>query len=187
MAKIKSLSQYDGAWSEAIPIGVDADNVDVIVEEGQVTPLSEVLDSTLKEDGDLSNAIVQRIEPIDPTDTSTDLNSYNITAVDGLNESNLWQRFNRLRQVLINRKDTSIIVDNLSSIQSGNTLIFDLGNEEYFEISDTVELYINGLKTNSLTDNYTYEFDEETNSIVFTFNSLISFTNKDIGELVIRR
>lgn len=188
MAKIKSLSQYDeSAWSDPIPIGADAINIDVTTDEGIIVPLSEVLDNKLDENGDLSNTVVQRIEPIDPSDISTDISSEDTMAIEGLNQTNLWRNFNKLRQVLINRKDVSIIENNLSSIQRGNTLIFNLGNEEYFEISDTIELYINGLKTNPLADNYSYEFNKNNNTIIFTFNNSISFTNKDVGELVIRR
>lgn len=78
------------------------------------------------------------------------------------------------------------VVEQLDEIQSGSTLVFDLGSVTYSaEAGDSIELYINGLKTNPIVDDY--EVTVANNHVTFTFDSSRAYTSYDYGELIIRR
>lgn len=76
--------------------------------------------------------------------------------------------------------------EKLSDIQTGNKLVFDLSGISYVEqAGDTIELYINGLKTNHVADGYTVSVAN--NEVTFTFRTILHYTADDYGEIVIRR
>lgn len=78
------------------------------------------------------------------------------------------------------------VVEQLDEIQSGSTLVFDLGSVTYSaEAGDSIELYINGLKTNPMVDDY--EVTVANNHVTFTFETARAYTAGDYGELIIRR
>lgn len=76
--------------------------------------------------------------------------------------------------------------EQLSTIQSGNTIAFNITGISYSpQAGDTIELYINGLKTNSVVDDYTVSVAN--NVVTFTFETARDYSAKDYGEIVIRR
>lgn len=76
--------------------------------------------------------------------------------------------------------------EQLDEIQSGSTIAFDIQGISYEpQAGDTIELYINGLKTNTEADDYTTSVAD--NTVTFTFTSARAFTANDYGEIVIRR
>lgn len=76
--------------------------------------------------------------------------------------------------------------EQLDEIQSGNAIAFDIQGISYSQqAGDTIELYINGLKTNVEADDYTMSVAD--NTVTFTFTSARTFTANDYGEIVIRR
>ena len=76
--------------------------------------------------------------------------------------------------------------EKLSDIQSGNDLEFAIDGMSYSpQAGDTIELYINGLKTNNMADGYTMTV--ENNTVTFTFETARNYSSGDYGEIVIRR
>lgn len=76
--------------------------------------------------------------------------------------------------------------EKLSTIQTGKKLVFDLSGISYVEqAGDTIELYINGLKTNHTADGYTVSVAN--NKVTFTFSNTLTYTANDYGEIVVRR
>lgn len=76
--------------------------------------------------------------------------------------------------------------EQLDEIQSGNAIAFNIQGMSYSQqAGDTIELYINGLKTNIEADDYTMSVAD--NTVTFTFASARAFTSNDYGEIVIRR
>lgn len=76
--------------------------------------------------------------------------------------------------------------EKLSDIQTSNKLVFDLSGISYVEqAGDTIELYINGLKTNHVADGYTVSVAN--NEVTFTFSGTLAYTADDYGEIVVRR
>ena len=76
--------------------------------------------------------------------------------------------------------------EKLSDIQTGKKLVFDLSGISYVEqAGDTIELYINGLKTNHVADGYTVSVAN--NKVTFTFSGTLAYTANDYGEIVVRR
>ena len=76
--------------------------------------------------------------------------------------------------------------EKLSDIQNGNDLEFVINGMSYSpQAGDTIELYINGLKTNNTADGYT--MNVENNTVTFTFGSARNYGANDYGEIVIRR
>lgn len=76
--------------------------------------------------------------------------------------------------------------EKLSDIQTSNKLVFDLSGISYVEqAGDTIELYINGLKTNHVADGYTVSVAN--NEVTFTFDDNLVYTANDYGEIVVRR
>lgn len=76
--------------------------------------------------------------------------------------------------------------EKLSDIQTDNKLVFDLSGISYVEqAGDTIELYINGLKSNIIADNYTVSVAN--NEVTFTFADTFAYTADDYGEIVVRR
>ena len=76
--------------------------------------------------------------------------------------------------------------EQLDDIQSGNAIAFDIQGMSYSQqAGDTIELYINGLKTSVEADDYTMSVAD--NTVTFTFTSARVFTANDYGEIVIRR
>lgn len=76
--------------------------------------------------------------------------------------------------------------EKLSDIQTDNKLIFDLSGISYEEqAGDTIELYINGLKTNHVADGYTVSVAN--NEVTFAFDDNLVYTADDYGEIVVRR
>ena len=65
-------------------------------------------------------------------------------------------------------------------------LIFDLSGVSYSQqAGDQIELYMNGLKANTVVDNY---FVSEDDGIVtFTFDNALTFGTEDYAEIVVRR
>lgn len=76
--------------------------------------------------------------------------------------------------------------EKLSDIQTDNKLVFDLSGISYVEqAGDTIELYINGLKTNHVADGYTVSVAN--NEVTFTYPDTLDYTANDYGEIVVRR
>lgn len=76
--------------------------------------------------------------------------------------------------------------ENLADIQSGNDLEFAIDGMSYSpQAGDTIEFYINGLKTNNTADGYMMSV--ENNTVTFTFDNTPTYTSNDYGEIVIRR
>lgn len=76
--------------------------------------------------------------------------------------------------------------EKLSDIQTRKKLVFDLSGISYVEqAGDTIELYINGLKTNHVADGYTVSVAN--NKVTFTFSGTLAYTANDYGEIVVRR
>lgn len=76
--------------------------------------------------------------------------------------------------------------ENLADIQSGNDLEFAIDGMSYTpQAGDTIELYINGLKTNNTADGYTMSV--ENNTVIFTFGTARNYGSDNYGEIVIRR
>jgi hypothetical protein len=76
--------------------------------------------------------------------------------------------------------------EKLSDIQTGKKLVFDPSGISYVQqAGDTIELYINGLKTNHVADGYTVSVAN--NKVTFTFSGTLAYTADDYGEIVVRR
>lgn len=76
--------------------------------------------------------------------------------------------------------------EKLSNIQTGKKLVFDLSGISYVEqAGDTIELYINGLKTNHVADGYAVSVAN--NEVTFTYPDTLAYTASDYGEIVVRR
>ena len=128
--RIKEISQYsDGAWESPIPIGADAENIDVNTQDGEVKDLQSILgtpskDISIQEQlngkinsnyGDVGNTVINTDHTIPMYDfsteeTSTDLIARDETDMDvvvtsGESETltTMWGKFNRFRKRVDNK------------------------------------------------------------------------------------
>lgn len=93
---------------------------------------------------------------------------------------------NDVSQSVLTGEALYIKTEALSEIQSGNSITFNITGLSYSQqAGDTIELYINGLKTNSVVDGYTMSVAN--NAVTFTFETARDYSAKDYGEIVIRR
>lgn len=93
---------------------------------------------------------------------------------------------NDISQSVLTGEALYIKTEALSEIQSGNSITFNITGMSYSpQAGDTIELYINGLKTNSVVDGYTMSVAN--NAVTFTFGTVRDYSAKDYGEIVIRR
>lgn len=72
-------------------------------------------------------------------------------------------------------------------ISSNHTeLVFDLSGVPYSQqAGDQIELYVNGLKANTVVDNYLVTEDD--GIVTFTFDNALTFGTDDYAEIVVRR
>ena len=128
--KIKEIHQYsNGVWGDGVPIGADAENIDVDMGEGVTESLQEILgtpsptpiqtqinelnaNKVSTNGGDVANTIVGDQIPIYDTstqETSEELINTNpsehseVIAMQGDTTDTLWGKFNRFRRRVDNK------------------------------------------------------------------------------------